>query len=168
MSDDIKPGSGKIEFSQLDRIVEIVAGERIEAIKTLTGNESYLQDHFPRFPVMPGVLMLEAMFQASSWLIRYTHDFVHSTVELREAKNIKFQNFVEPGHQLVVRANVLKHDGLVYSLKTEGRVDGNMAVSGRLVVEAYNRQDRKPGSTTVDEIVAMYKKRNFDLLYSPS
>ena len=96
MSNDSSHIAEEIQFSQLDKIIEIEAGERITAVKYLSGKEEYLQDHFPRFPVMPGVLMLEAMFQASSWLVRYTDQFSHSTVELREAKNIKFQNFVTP------------------------------------------------------------------------
>ncbi|MEE2642315.1 MAG: 3-hydroxyacyl-ACP dehydratase FabZ family protein [Planctomycetota bacterium] len=168
MSNDPKNIAQQVEFSQIDQITEIIAGERISAVKYLSGNEDYLQDHFPRFPVMPGVLMLEAMFQAASWLVRYTNNFSHSTVELREAKNIKFQNFVTPGNRLVVNAKIMKQDGLQYSMKTEGRVDDGIAVSGRLVVEAYNRQDRQPGTSTVDEVVAMGKRKNFELLYKDS
>ncbi|MEC9094206.1 MAG: 3-hydroxyacyl-ACP dehydratase FabZ family protein [Planctomycetota bacterium] len=165
MENDLKTISQKIQFTQIDKITEIVEGERISAVKYLSGDEDYLQDHFPRFPVMPGVLMLEAMFQASSWLVRYTNHFSHSTVELREARNIKFQNFVTPGNQLVVTAKITKQKGLQYSLKTEGRVGDELAVSGKLVVEAYNRQDRVSSSSTVDEIVAIEKKKNFQLLY---
>lgn len=166
MNHDSSTTSEAVQFSQLDKITEIVSGDHITAVKYLTGNEEYLQDHFPLFPVMPGVLMLEAMFQASSWLIRFTNDFSHSTVELREAKNIKFQNFVTPGNQLEVRARILKQDGLQYTLKTEGLLGDGVAVSGRLVVETYNRKDRSPTNTTVDEIVIMEKRKNFDLLYS--
>lgn len=168
MSNELEPTAQKIEFTQLDKITEIVAGERISAVKLLSGDEEYLQDHFPRFPVMPGVLMLEAMFQASSWLIRYTNDFSHSTVELREAKNIKFQNFVTPGNELVVNAKILKQNGQQYSLKTEGLLGDGVAVSGRLVVETYNRKDRHPSNTTVDEIVAHKKRKNFEQLYTGS
>ena len=166
MSDDYIQTVNDIEFSQLDKITEIVAGERISAIKYLSGEEDYLEDHFPKFPVMPGVLMLEAMFQAASWLVRYTEGFSHSTVELREAKNIKFQNFVTPGKQLEVHAKILKQDGLKYSLKTEGLLDAGVAVSGRLVVEAYNRKDRSPTMSSVDEVVAMEKHRDFKFLNS--
>ena len=166
MTDDSSNNAQQIQFSQLDKITEIVAGDRISAVKYLSGDEEYLKDHFPRFPVMPGVLMLEAMFQASSWLIRFTDNFSHSTVELREAKNIKFQNFVTPGNQLDVRAKILKQDGHKYSLKTEGLLGDGVAVSGRLVVETYNRMDRSPTSTSVDEIVLQEKKKNFELLYS--
>ena len=54
-----------MRFRLLDRITEIEPGHRIKGTVTLAGSEEYLKDHFPLFPVMPGVLMLEAMFQAS-------------------------------------------------------------------------------------------------------
>lgn len=168
MNKDPNPVAEEIQFSQLDKIIEIVAGERITAVKNLSGDEEYLGDHFPGFPVMPGVLMLEAMFQAASWLIRYTNQFSHSIVELREARNIKFQNFVTPGNQLQVQATILKQDDHLYTLKTEGRLEPGVAVSGRLVVESYNRNERCPSTVPVDEAVILEKKRDFALLYSGS
>ena len=74
-----------MRFSQLDQIIELQPGKRIKAAKTLSADEDYLRDHFPCFAVMPGVLMLEAMFQASAWLVRKSEDFAHSTVILKEA-----------------------------------------------------------------------------------
>lgn len=59
-----------MRFTLLDRVVAIDPGKTITAIKTLSLSEEYLADHFPRFPVMPGVLMLEAMTQAAAWTIR--------------------------------------------------------------------------------------------------
>ncbi|MGW8257129.1 MAG: 3-hydroxyacyl-ACP dehydratase FabZ family protein, partial [Thermoguttaceae bacterium] len=67
-----------MRFSLIDRIVDVELGVRISAVKTLSMAEEYLADHFPHFPVMPGVLMLEAMTQASAWLVRYSEDFAHS------------------------------------------------------------------------------------------
>ena len=78
-----------MRFTLLDRVVAIEPGKSITAIKTLTLSEEYLADHFPRFPVMPGVLMLEAMTQAAAWTIRLGEDFAHSIVVLRSAKNVK-------------------------------------------------------------------------------
>ena len=72
VTNDSIPAMRPIAFAQIDKITEIVSGDRISAVKFLSGDEDYLQDHFPHFPVMPGVLMLEAMLQASSWLVRYT------------------------------------------------------------------------------------------------
>src|SRR5690349_1993879 len=59
-----------MRFTLIDRIVELEPGARIKAIKALSMAEEYLGDHFPKFPVLPGVLMLEALTQAGAWLVR--------------------------------------------------------------------------------------------------
>ena len=69
-----------MRFTLVDRILEITPGEKIVAIKNLSMAEEYLGDHFPGFPVMPGVLMVEALTQASAWLIRASEDFAHSVL----------------------------------------------------------------------------------------
>ena len=86
-----------MRFTLLDRVTAVEPGKSITAIKTLSLSEEYLADHFPCFPVMPGVLMLEAMTQAAAWTIRLGEDFAHSIVVLRQAKNVKYGDFVEPG-----------------------------------------------------------------------
>ncbi|MGD9644825.1 MAG: beta-hydroxyacyl-ACP dehydratase, partial [Pirellulales bacterium] len=75
-----------MRFTLIDRIVECEPWQKIAARKNLTLAEEYLADHFPGFPVMPGVLMLEAMTQAGAWLVRASEDFRHSMVVLREAR----------------------------------------------------------------------------------
>jgi len=82
-----------MRFRLLDRITQLEPGRHIEAVKHLTVADRYLEDHFPRFPIMPGVLMLETMFQAGLWLVRKTEDFAHSMVVLKEARNVKFSGF---------------------------------------------------------------------------
>ncbi len=86
-----------MRFKLLDRIVDLKPGVSITAVKGLALAEDYLADHFPQFPVMPGVFMLEALTQASAWLIRVTENFQHSMVVLREARNVKYADFVAPG-----------------------------------------------------------------------
>ena len=76
-----------MRFCQIDRIRELVPGQRLVAVKGLTLAEDYLKDHFPRFPVMPGVLMLETMNQAAMWLIYASEGFENSIVRLQQAKN---------------------------------------------------------------------------------
>ena len=106
--------------------------------------EEYLADHFPNFPVMPGVLMLEAMTQAGAWLVRLSEDFAHSMVVLKQAGNVKYGQFVEPGQTLTVTAEILSQDGDGDEVKAQGTVDGRTTVSGRLVLERYNLADRDP------------------------
>jgi len=133
-----------MRFCLLDRILELQPGVRVTAVKRLRPDEDYLKDHFPRFPVMPGVLMLEAMYQASAWLVRQSEGFAHSVVLLKEARNIKYADFVTPGKELVVTAEIFKQDESLTTLKTQGTIDGNLAVNGRLVLERFNLADRYP------------------------
>jgi 3-hydroxyacyl-[acyl-carrier-protein] dehydratase len=124
-----------MRFRMLDRITKLVPGERIAAEITLTGGEDYLADHFPLFPVMPGVLMLEAMYQAAAWLVRATDDFEYSLVRLKEARNVKYSDFVEPKQMLLVTAEIKKREGLITSLSAHGLVHGDVAVRAQLVLE---------------------------------
>src|SRR5262245_59768808 len=79
-----------MRFHLIDRIVEVRPGQGLRAVKNLTLGEEYLADHFPTFPVMPGVLMLQTLVEAGSWLLRLGEDFRHSVIVLREVKNIKY------------------------------------------------------------------------------
>src|SRR5204862_6536425 len=106
-------------------------GVRVAAAKRLRPDEDYLKDHFPRFPVMPGVLMLEAMYQASAWLVRQSEGFAHSVVLLKEARNIKSADFAPPGKELMVTAEILKQDESLTTLNTQGTTDANMDASRR-------------------------------------
>jgi len=139
-----------MRFCLLDRIVELQPGVRVTGVKRLRPDEDYLKDHFPRFPVMPGVLMLEAMYQASAWLVRQSEGFAHSMVVLKEARNIKYADFVTPGEELVVTAEILKQDESLTTLKAQGTIDGNVAVNGRLVLERFNLTDRYPKRAVTD------------------
>ena len=140
-----------MRFSQLDRILTLEKGKSITAVKGLSLSEEYLQDHFPRFPIMPGVLMLESMFQASMWLVRVSTDFEFAKVAMRESRSIKFQGFVQPGDSLVVSAEIKSTNGSLTTLKVSGTINGKLATGGRLVVDAYNLAEREGLDSAVDE-----------------
>jgi 3-hydroxyacyl-[acyl-carrier-protein] dehydratase len=91
-----------MKFVLIDRITELVPGERISAVKALTLAEEYLADHFPTFPVMPGVLIFQTLVEASTWLVRETERFAHSMLLVAEAKNVTYKSFVSPGQTLEV------------------------------------------------------------------
>ena len=131
-----------MRFSLIDRVTAVSPGESLTGIKTLSRAEEYLADHFPGFAVMPGVLMVEAMVQASAWLIRVTDDFADSTLTLKEAKAVKFNSFITPGQTLTVTATVHKRAGKETTLKAAGTRDGVTCVSGRLTLLASNWTDR--------------------------
>lgn len=123
-----------MRFCQLNRITLLEIGFRIEASRTLATSEDYLRDHFPRFPVMPGVLMLEALFQASALLVRATEGYKSGLVLLQEVKNVKFADFVQPGQTLDITAEILKQENNTTLLKAVGVKGGVIAVQGRLVL----------------------------------
>jgi len=153
-----------MRFQLLDRITELHAGQSITAVKTLLPSEEYLKDHFPHFPVMPGVLMLEALYQASAWLIRKSDNFQRPVVVLKQAKNVKYQGFVEPGQTLQVTASVVKQLDSITTLKGEGTVDGRAAVSGRLVLENFKVSDRVAGEELTDRFAEKSYRELFDAL----
>jgi 3-hydroxyacyl-[acyl-carrier-protein] dehydratase len=156
-----------MRFSLIDRIVELEPGRRIVAIKALSSAEEYLQDHFPKFPVMPGVMMLESLHQASAWLIRKSEEFAHSIVLLKEAKNVKYSDFVEPGQVLTVTADLMKEEGPLVTLKAQGDVNGRTAVTARLVLERSNLGDSDPARADLDPYVRRRQQEQFQLLYHP-
>jgi 3-hydroxyacyl-[acyl-carrier-protein] dehydratase len=124
-----------MRFLQIEQIVSLESGQRIEVTCHLTGQEDYLRDHFPRFPVMPGVLMLEALFQAAALLVRATDGYNMGLVLLQEAKNVKFSDFVQPGQSLNVVAEIIKHDKEITVLKATGKKKDSVAVTARLVIK---------------------------------
>lgn len=153
-----------MRFRQLDRVSELVPGEKIVAFRTLRADEDYLRDHFPLFPVMPGVLMLEALFQASCWLIRSTENFEHSLLVLKEAKNVKFADFMEPGNMLEITAEFLKTDGNMVSIKASGKKGDVVAVSARLVIEKSNLQTQNEELDALDVFMRDSMKRELNTL----
>lgn len=154
-----------MRLTLVDRIVELRVGELVRATKCLTMLEEYLHDHFPRFPVMPGVLMLESMYQTAAWLVRATDDFSHSMVLMSEAKNVKYSDFVEPGQTLCLQAEFVKVDKRFVTLKCEGKVENRLAVRGRLVLERFNLADTNPADSVKDAFAKKKLREKFELLY---
>lgn len=116
---------------------------------------------------MPGVLMLESMFQASMWLVRESTDFRYSTVVLREAKSLKFQGFVQPGSSLVVGAEIKSMTENITKLKVVGTIDEKPSVSGRLVLESYNLSEKEGRDAAVDRYMTEKFKLFYRRLWSP-
>lgn len=142
-----------MRFTLIDRVVALEPGKNITAVKNLSMAEEYLADHFPGFPVLPGVLMLEAMTQAAAWLVRVSEDFKHSVVVLKEARNVKYNKFVEPGQTLTVVAEITGQGEQEVKFKAHGEVDGEQAVSARLTLATYNLADSDPERALTDEVL---------------
>ncbi len=156
-----------MRFVLIDRIQHVQTGQctlaepqptgavrpHLVAIKNLSLAEEYLGDHFPGFPVMPGVLMLEALTQAGAWLIREIEDFAHSIIVLKQAKTIKYHSFVEPGRQLELRVELMSYDDRQCSFKGVGTIEGQEMVNGRFTLVRYNLRDRDPELHSLDTTI---------------
>jgi 3-hydroxyacyl-[acyl-carrier-protein] dehydratase len=157
-----------MRFSLIDRIDVLEPGVRCEAIKVLTMAEEYLADHFPHFPVMPGVLMLEAMTQTSAWLVRASEDFARSMVVLKEARSVKYGQFVEPGQTLRLSAEIISQSDRETVVKARGMMEGRVTVGARLILERYNLADEDPSQIDADRIVRHQMRALFQLLWQPA
>jgi 3-hydroxyacyl-[acyl-carrier-protein] dehydratase len=157
-----------MRFNLVDRILEVEPGRRISLVKHLTLGEEYLADHFPTFPVMPGVLMLQAVVEAGAWLLRITEDFRHSIIVLREARNVKYGAFMEPGKTMVVTAELAdktdSEDPQAVTFKGKGECEGTSTVTARVTVTRYNLRDRNPALQSADERIVAHLRGQYALL----
>ena len=124
-----------MRFFLVDRILSLERGKRIVAVKNLSLAEEYLGDHFPSFPVLPGVLMIEGLVQSAAWLVQATTDFRYGLILLREAKAVKYGRFVSPGNTLRLEVEALRIDEAESAFKGTGTVGGEQAISALLVLE---------------------------------
>jgi 3-hydroxyacyl-[acyl-carrier-protein] dehydratase len=150
-----------MRFNLIDRITDCEPGRSLRGVKFLTLAEEYLADHFPSFPVMPGVLMLQALVEASAWLWRLTTEFEHSIIVLREAKNVKYGSFMEPGRALDLSVELIKREGTSAAFRGKGNVRGGaQTVSAQVTLVAYNAREKGPAGQTVDEkLIAHWRER---------
>lgn len=142
-----------MRFQLVDKILELTPGTRIVTAKNLTLGEEYLADHFPAFPVLPGVLMLEALVQSAAWLIRATSNFAHSIIVLREVKGIKYGSFMEPGSQMKITIDAvggMDSTAELLTFKGTGEREGTNVVNGRIVLARYNLVTKNPVFAPVD------------------
>ena len=102
------------------------------------------------------------------WLILRSEDFAHAAVTLREARNVKYADFVEPGEVLRVEAEILRQDAETSTVKAQGTVDGSVAVSGRLVLERFHLQERFPHQGELDPFTRRCMRDEFEQLCESS
>lgn len=122
-------------FLLVDRVLELEKGKRIKALKNVTINEPFFEGHFPNRPVMPGVLMLEALAQASALL---SFDALDAAPDDRMIyyfagmDNVRFRRPVEPGDQLILHAELLRMKAGIFKFKTRAMVADDLAVEAEL------------------------------------
>lgn len=113
-------------FLLLDKAVNIVEGQSIVGVKNVTINEPFFQGHFPGHPVMPGVLIVEAMAQAAGALVVHTmgEEAHGKVVYFMSIDSAKFRRPVVPGDVLAIHCNAIQHRGNVWKFEGVARVDG--------------------------------------------
>lgn len=121
-------------FLMVDRVLELEKGKRIRALKNVTFNEPYFMGHFPEEPIMPGVLMLEALAQTGGLLIRLSSD-VEGDIEVFFAgiDNARFRRPVRPGDQLILEGEMVGRKGTFWKMSCKGLVGGKVAVEADLM-----------------------------------
>jgi 3-hydroxyacyl-[acyl-carrier-protein] dehydratase len=155
-----------MRFHLIDRILEVEPGKRIRMVKNLTLAEEYLADHFPTFPVMPGVLMLQTLVEGAAWLMRATEDFQRSVIVLRDARNVKYGNFMQPGHSMIITVEATDYTIGSASAVFRGKAEtaGSSTVAAKFTVGQYNLRDRNPALQAVDERIVAQLRSHYRIL----
>ena len=127
-------------FLLVDRVLEFESGKRIVGIKNVTINEPFFQGHFPGHPIMPGVLIIEAMAQVGGLLLMDTvSDPEDKVVYFMSLDNVKWRKPVIPGDQLVFEVQMVQFRRNVCKIRGVGRVDDKVVAEADLMARIVDR-----------------------------
>ncbi|HHJ40477.1 MAG TPA: 3-hydroxyacyl-ACP dehydratase FabZ [Methylothermaceae bacterium] len=131
-------------FLLVDKVIECIPGERLVAIKNVSYNEPYFQGHFPDQPIMPGVLIMEALAQATGLLASESapealgeKEMIYYLVGLDKAR---FKRPVSPGDQLRLEVKYLRHKRNIWAFSCQADVDGEFVASAEIMCAAAERE----------------------------
>ncbi len=119
-------------FLFLDRVVDM-RENGLTAIKNVTGNENFFQGHFPGYPVMPGVLQIEALAQASALFVIYKFKLKNKPVYFMALNNVKFRSQVVPGDTLRLEIELQRFGGRVARVRGKAYVEDQIALEAEMV-----------------------------------
>jgi 3-hydroxyacyl-[acyl-carrier-protein] dehydratase len=153
-----------MRFILIDKIISMELGSQIKAIKSLSLAEEYLADHFPTFPVLPGVLLLEGLIESASWLVREGENFAHSMVLLEQARNVKYKSFLAPGARIEYTVEAKAIEENVSSFAGFGLSEGQKIVEARFGLRHFNLADGDSAMAAVDAQVIENMKKIWKLL----
>ena len=149
-----------MRFILIDKVLSLDSGKRIETIKNLSLAEEYLGDHFPTFPVLPGVLLLQGMVESASWLVREAQGFAHSMILLEQTRNVKYKSFLAPGMQIHYVVDVKTLEENIGSFNAYDQSGDTRIVEARFALRHFNLADRDDAMAGADaEVVEAMKKR---------
>lgn len=125
-------------FLLVDRVIECEPGARLLGVKNVTFNEPFFQGHFPNLPIFPGVLIMEALAQATALLTSQSDETItQGTVYyLAGIDNARFKRKVVPGDQLMLDIRYLKHRRNIWSFDCRAEVEGELAASAQIMCAA--------------------------------
>src|SRR3989338_2993777 len=126
-------------FLLVDKVVEFEAGKRARGIKNVTINEPFFQGHFPGHPIMPGVLVIEAVAQVGGILAFKSQNVVNKAVYFMGIEKAKFRKPVLPGDRLELTLEVIKQRGAIWVFKGEAFVDGNLVSEAELMATIVDK-----------------------------
>jgi 3-hydroxyacyl-[acyl-carrier-protein] dehydratase len=155
-----------MKFILIDRITALDPGKQLTAVKSVSLAEEYLADHFPVFPVLPGVLLLQGLIESASWLVRQAQGFSNSMVLLESVTNVKYKSFAAPGMQIqyTVTASALEENAS--SFKGVGVCGDEAIVEAKLTLRHFNLATENPKLAHVDGTIIETMKQRWKLLYS--
>jgi len=142
-----------MRYRFIDKIVDLEAGKNIHCQYTWSENLEIFQDHFPEFPVVPGVLLTEMMGQCSALCLESAHTDLTSAM-LIQIKNATFRQWVSPGVLLDIYADVMSDQAKLARVKVRTEVDGTLTANAELLL-TFETKD-KLGLPAVDPILATY------------
>jgi 3-hydroxyacyl-[acyl-carrier-protein] dehydratase len=131
----------------VDRVIDWEAGKHIRAIKNVSANEEFFNGHFPHKPVMPGVLMIEALAQSAALLAFLTMGQKpddNAVVYFVGIDGARFKRPVEPGDQLVMEVEILRQSRGIWKFKAKALVDGQLAVEAELMCTMRSINEPEP------------------------
>ena len=133
-------------FLLVDRVVELVPGQRLVAFKNVTINEPFFNGHFPGHPVMPGVLILEALAQSAAILAYKSAgmDPSQKVTYLMGVDNARFRRPVVPGDRLQLEIEVVKHKGAIWKQRGVALVDGQRAAEAEFLATVVDKATPEP------------------------
>ena len=128
-------------FLLVDRVVEVEAGKRVRAYKNCSANELFFQGHFPGLPVMPGVLQIEALAQASAFLTASMDGFnaKNQVAFLMSIDDVKFRRLVEPGDRLDLEVELIQSRRGIVKVQGKSSVDGERACEAVITAAIRDR-----------------------------
>jgi len=140
IEDIMKVLAHRYPFLLVDRILEIEHNKRIVGLKNVTINEPFFQGHFPGHPIMPGVLIIEAMAQVGGMLLMGSLDDLDAkVVYFMSLDNVKFRKPVKPGDQIIFELEIVQVRGKVCKMRGVGKVDGEVVAEADMAAMVRDR-----------------------------